>query len=308
MAISPRTIIRNPALLALTTLAAGAVGVVGVAVMMCGGSCPASNAEYNPTLVQYHGEYSPCADVAVADSNQWTEMDFVRVAFCYNEVGDQETALLNAKVGLLRYPSSETLLNVRGYQEIELGLYADAVDTLRNGVSRVTPTDGVMENNLAWSGLWAPRSMDLREARKHITNSLTRDPSSCEGIHTGMWVEYAIAASQTNVERENAIARFDILRDRYFGCEARLNSGKPEVVQEVLGAATLDFEMSRLAPNDRVKPAWARAHTSAILARLAMQTAQTNGFADPGFLCAAATPVAQTHNTCLRLSHPVMGR
>ncbi len=302
MAISPRTIIRNPALFALTTLAAGAVGLVGMA-MMCTGTCPASDAEYS--TVEYRPVYSACANVAAADSNQWTEMDFVRVVYCHDESGDQETALLNAKMGLLRYPSSETLLNIRGYHEINLGLYADAVDTLRNGVARVTPTNGVMENNLAWSGLWAPRKMDLREARKHISNSLARDPASCEGIHTGMWVEYAIAASQTNVERETAIARFDVLRDRYFGCEARLNNGKPEVVQEVLGTATLDFEMSRLAPNDRVKPAWARAHTSATLARLAMQTAQVNGFADPDFLCTEATPVAQTHNTCLRLAVPV---
>lgn len=300
MAISPRTIIRNPALLALTTLAAGAVGVVGV-TMMCGSACPASDIDYQRT-VEYRQADSPCAAVAVADSNQWTEMDFIRVVYCHDTAGDQEAALLNAKVGLLRYPSSETLLNVRGYQEIELGLYGDAVDTLRNGVARVTPTDGVMENNLAWSGLWAPRKMDLREARKHISNSLTRDPNSCEALHTGMWVEYAVAASQTNVEREHAIARFDVLRDRYFGCEARLNEGKPEVVQEVLGAATMDFEMSRLAPNSRVKPAWARAHTSGTLAKMAMQTARTNGFDDAEFLCNAATPIAQTHNTCLRLT------
>ncbi|MEZ4458589.1 MAG: hypothetical protein R3E66_02455 [bacterium] len=296
MAIAPRTILKNPALLALTTLAVGAVGAGGMlALYLASVSC-----QY-PANVQ---NFDPCAyTVESSDTSRWTEREFVAHATCDAGMDNDWGALDTAKTGLLRYPSSEVLLNIRGYHEINLGLYDEAVDTLRNGVARVTPSNGVMENNLAWAGLWAPRKMDLREARALYTRSLERDPNSCEAVHTGMWVEYAIAAKEGEAERRNAIKRYDTLRDRYDGCERRLAEPSEDRIQEVLGAATLDFEMSKLAAaNNQTKPAWARAHMSTILARSAMTVARSEGMTDVDTLCSGATPIGQTHTTCVQLA------
>lgn len=297
MAIAPRTVIKNPALLALTTLAVGAVGMV-VANMYMHVNARGCTMYAPPVQAS-----SPCErQVGTLDKRQWGEREFISVAMCEANMQNDAAALAVARKGLLRYPSSETLLNIRGYHEISLGMYDQAVDTLRGGVARVTPSDGVMENNLAWAGLWSPRKMDLSEARRLYVSSLERDPSSCEAVHTGMWVEYAVATSAGDVERRNAIRRYDLMRDRYDGCERRLANPSVDRIQEVLGAATLDFEMSRLAANDRVKPAWARAHTSAVLAREAMNVARAQGITDTEQLCAGATPIGQTQSTCLKLT------
>lgn len=295
MAIAPRTIIRNPALLALTSLAATAVAAGGLFVMVF--TC--SKAPTHHTVY----EAQTCTYVVDSqDQNVWSEFDFVNVVSCFDDQDDHVAALNTARTGLQRYPTSEVLWNLRGYQEIELQDYEAAVATLRTGLTRVTPTNGVMENNLAWAGLWASRTMDLREARRHYTASLERDGASCEALHTGLWTEYAIAASQSDMERKNAMQRYDALRVRYSGCEQRLDPSNLDTVEEVLGAATIDFEMSRLEAGTRGPQVWAAARSSANLARQAVNTANSAGVQDIEALCAAATPIPSAQHACMQVT------
>lgn len=296
MAIAPRTVIRNPALLALTSLAATAVAAGGLFIMAF--SCSKA-----PT---HHTVYEMPTCNYVADSQDqaaWSEYDYVNVVSCFDDQNDHVSALNTARAGLQHYPSSEVLWNLRGYQEIELQDYEAAVATLRTGLTRVTPTNGVMENNLAWAGLWASRTMDLREARRHYTASLERDPSSCEALHTGLWTEYAVAVSKSDTERKDAMKRYDALRVRYSGCEQRLDPNNLNTVEEVLGAATIDFEMSRLDAGARGPQVWAAARSSANLARQALNTASSAGVQDVEALCAASTPVPSAQHACMQVAH-----
>lgn len=287
MAIAPRTIIRNPALLALTTLAVTAVAGFGLWVMTPSGGCGYVVEEVVPT----------CHTVASSDDqSMWNESDFVEVVACFDATENHHRALSTARAGLLRYPSSESLLNLRGYHEIELEQYENAVDTLRNGLSRVTPTNGVMENNLAWAGLWAPRKMDLYEARRLYVSSLSRDPSSCEAIHTGMWTEFAIASTGSEHVRRDAVGRYDALRARYNGCEQRMTSARPETVTEVVGTATMDFGLAAM-PGHSSTPDLRGALS---LGREAIAAGREAGMS-PAELCASATPFPYAQSLCQQM-------
>jgi hypothetical protein len=293
MAITPKTLIKSPAVLLGTTVSVLALGAAWSAFQ-----CPVQVETYEPRNTQLFAE---CAHMASSPNVQhWSETDFVNVAFCYDDAEQAFMAIDVADLGLQSYPKSETLYNIKGYHLIETGAYEEAVSVLRDGINKVQLTSGIMENNLSWASLWVPREMPLETSRTLYQSALKRDTNgiNCEAVHTGMWVEYAMAASGSTHVRGDALNRYDALREQYDGCEKRLKSGERHIVEEVLGAAVLDVEVAKLQTEGQ-RPAWARTHSGIALAKQAMNANTSK--VDRAALCEGATPVASTQHTCQRL-------
>ncbi len=299
MAITPRTLLKNPLILIVATLSFFAM--TALSIFMLTSSCQQKTVKVNRVVVE---TYDACNYVAsTPEMMNWSENDFIAVAACYDGKNDSQSAINIADHGLRMYPRSESLFNIKGYHQIEMKRYEAAVDTLRHGLEMVrTPTTGTMENNLAWAGLWVPREMTLGQARNLYTRSLQRDAKSCEAIHTGLWVEYAVAAQANGPTRKFAINRYDRLRDQYDGCEKRVLSTSDEnIIAEVLGAGVLDYEMAMLSSSDS-KPDWARRHTANKLIKTATSQAKSVNVFNSAELCEAATPIGALQHSCLQLT------
>lgn len=177
--------------------------------------------------------------------SMWSVADWSLMASCFEAQENNALAERTAARGLAYHPRSETLHNTRGYNLIVMEEYDRAVAHLRVALQAVRPTDGVLQNNLAWAGLFASDKMTLSEARRHYKASL-RHGGSCEAFHTGMWVEYGVAARSHGSARDAAIATYQGLRAKYEPCTSRVNQGDRTVGYEVAGAGILDQEMHKL--------------------------------------------------------------
>jgi len=294
MAITPKTLIKSPAVLLGASLSIIAIGALGASMFSV---CD------RDLYVEEVANFQECSHLASnAEVANWNEGDFVKVAFCYEDLEMGYQALDVAEFGLGVYPKSETLHNIRGYHLIDMGEYEQAVHALTEGVNRVNLTNGIMENNLSWASLWVPREMPLEQSRTLYQSALKRNVQgiNCEAVHTGMWVEYAIAASGSEHVRQEALKRYDGLRDQYDGCEKRLSNGTKHVIEEVMGAAVLDVEVAKLQTSGQ-RPAWARAHSGLKLTKEALQAVQAHQTLTLDEVCTGATPVAGTQHTCERL-------
>lgn len=299
MAITPRTLLKNPLILIVATLSFFAI--TGLTFFALTSSCKQKTVTVHKVVVE---NQHACNYVAsTTRMSEWTENDFIAVAACYDGRDDSLGAINVTDHGLRMYPRSESLFNIKGYHQIELKQHEAAVQTLRRGLKMVrTPSNGTMENNLAWAGLWVPRTMNLGEARNLYSRSLQRDAKSCEAIHTGLWVEFAVAAKANGPTRNFAIKRYDRLRDQYDGCEKRaLNTSDTNVIAEVLGAGVLDYEMATLSSSD-AKPDWARRHTANKLIKTATSQAKSVNAFNSAELCEAATPIGSLQHSCLQLT------
>lgn len=295
MAITPKTLIKSPAVLLGATVSILAVGAFGASLLTV---CDREVYVVEETL-----DVSECSHLASNHAmSNWSEADFVKVAFCFEDLEMGYQALEVAHEGLVVYPKSETLHNVRGYHLINMGDHELAVDALKEGVTQANLTNGIMENNLAWASLWAPREMPLEHSRALYQSALKRDVQgiNCEAVHTGMWVEYAIAASGSEHVRQEALKRYDGLRDQYDGCEKRLSNGTKHVIEEVMGAAVLDVEVAKLQTTGQ-RPAWARTHAGLKLTKEALGAVKAHQTLSAQDVCAGATPVAGTQHTCEQL-------
>ncbi len=159
-------------------------------------------------------------------------------------------AVMKSKDALNQYPRSEALSNLKAIHEIEGRRFHDAVSTLQRAKTVIAPTTGTMDNNLAWAGLWT--GQNRLALQRSYTAALRFSGSDCNVIHTGMWVEYALAAENTGAIRERSILRYRALRHKYEGCEFRADNRNPnEFAYEVIGAGVLDQEISKLDVNKR---------------------------------------------------------
>lgn len=159
-----------------------------------------------------------------------------------------ESAISIASQGLIDYPRSEALANLKAIHEIELRRFKSAVITLERARRVVTITDGTLDNNLAWAGLWTGMNRDRLQnlyiaALMMENKSKTKSKNKCETIHTGMWVEYVVASENTGATRLRAIDNFDSLRRAYDGCERRKVTNKDEYGYELVGAGLIEREM-----------------------------------------------------------------
>jgi len=243
MALSPRSLIKSPMVLVAATISLGIAAVGLFTFFAFTTTCSKSKTKTKVVRVVQHKDACQQKMAAVNEAN-WSEVQHARLAECYTDRTEYSKATAAADRGLKFHPNSEMLFNIKAYNQIQDREYDAAVRTLRQGLGRVKPTSSVMENNLAWAGLWTPRKVSVEEARILYRRALAKSPKSCETLHTGLWVEYAIASQGHDAVRNSAINQYNNLRERYDGCEKRLETNDRDTVHEVLGAGVLDLEMA----------------------------------------------------------------
>lgn len=295
MAITPRTI--------LTSAAPATVAVVSLYFFTVLGTAAFSSLnDTDDSVDQVTFEESSSADMYRSSAcdhvaarfgdepSQWSEFAWVNFTYCFDQNDDSPMVIKTARQGLEHHPSSEVLYNLKGYHQIVTDDHAAAIDTLREGMDQVAHSrNGVMANNLAWAGLWEPRQMQLEEARGLYVKSLAQSPGVCETVHTGLFVEFALANQAQGLERFDALKRFSELRNRYNRCLDRLDDGKWETVVEIIGAAVLFDNVDNANPKT-VHP----------LMRSATQTLiRDHGEVTIEEVCEEAMPLADFHHDCI---------
>lgn len=303
MAITPRTIFTNPASAAVAAASLFALTAVGMySSSMCGG-CPSQRVE----TVKVAHEWSPCEDVRqsmAGDQSQWSEFEWYQYASCYERAEDSSRVIEVSSQGLNYYPASEALFNLKGYHQISLQKYEDAVNTLELGLRRVgSPSNGVMTNNLAWAGLWVPRDMELQRARALYKRSLSKDSNMCETIHTGLWVEYAISENTQGLERARSLRALGQLRDNYIqsGCTERYDDGNHEQLIEVMGAAVVFEDVDRDLRQNALLDTNDALESTMLMHNVARELRKRQRGASIDKLCTESIPVASAHHTCMEL-------
>jgi hypothetical protein len=294
MAITPRTIFTNPASAALAAASLFTVTAAGMYALNT--SCASSPCELRAVEVYE----SPCASVHESlgyDKSTWSEYGWFTYAECYSEQNASSKVVDVTTQGLRHYPASEALYNMKGYHQIKLGDHADAVKTLEEGIRRVGRTSsGVMANNLAWAGVWAPREMESTRARQLYRQSLAQNPNVCETIHTGMWVEYAISKKTDGFERAAALRAFQSLASDYEACEGRYQNGEWDTLVEVLGAAVIKADVaSDLDCGMKV------ASEKELLRDVSVELRKRYRGASIDALCRESIPVSAAHHACVDL-------
>ncbi len=294
MAITPRTILTSaaPATVAVVSLyfftVLGTAAFTSMTNQTSSQEGPVADQEVLPTS----SECQHVADRFAADHEEWSEFAWVNYAYCFDRMENSEKTIAAAAKGLQFHPRSEILFNLKGYHEIVSGEHVEAIETLRTGHDRIQHhRSGVLANNLAWAGLWEPREMDLDEARSLYIESLALSPGVCESMHTGLFVEYAIANQATGLDRYDALKRFSQLRSSYNRCLDRISENDWDTIVEVVGAAVLFKDIDQASDSQRVHP----------LMRTAVRAMDRyNGDVTADDVCREAMPLADFHNQCVR--------
>lgn len=301
MAITPRTIFSSAApatVAAASLLAFTAAGTV--AYMSSTTNCQRQKADRHQdraaaTVTACEGVRAHLGD----NQARWSEGDWARYATCFENHGHSQLTIEVASEGLEHYPRSEYLYNMVGYHQITLDRHAEAVQTLTRGLHNIdNPYSGVLQNNLAWAGLWAPREVSLDESRRLYTAALEKEPRVCAYIHTGLWVEYAKAKQASGVEKFVALRRFENLRRSYEPCLDRLAHADWKTVTEVAGAATLFDEIDETSYHNKVAPSGRVTSGDALLAEVAQKVDDSYSGVSVDDLCSESMPVATTHHLC----------
>lgn len=250
MALTPRSFLRSPMLILALLISAGLAfaGSALFASVFCSWNSPADEVVIHE-IDQFEAFRGAGCDHLLNEFNPaavaWTPQNWVALAVCFESQEDNQRAATVAAHGLSYHPASEDLHNIRGYNLIVLKQYDRAVTQLRAALQAVEPTTGTLQNNLAWAGLYASDRMTLSEARRHYKASLDLGPS-CEALHTGMWVEYAVASRSAGTARDEAIDAYNVLRSKYEPCTTRVRGGNQITAYEVAGAGILDGEIYKL--------------------------------------------------------------
>lgn len=296
MAITPRTILTSAAPATVAVVSLYFFTVLGTTAFTCltdTEEATSQNGTEAPVTELDPLQSTSCDHVAdrfgADDTESWSEFAWVNYAYCFDQRDESEAAIAAAQRGLQHYPNSEVLFNLKGYHQSVLGRHDEAIETLSLGMDRVdNPRNGVMANNLAWAGLWEPRMMHPEEARDLYIRSLALSPGVCETLHTGLFVEYAIADQAEGLDRFNALKRFSDLRDQYNRCLDRLEDGGRDTVVEVVGAAVLFEDVDHL--DNEIHPLMHSATTTLIN--------QREDFSIDA-ICEEAMPLADYHHDCV---------
>lgn len=290
MAITPRTILTSAAPATVAVVSLYVFTVLGTAAYHSAKSSPAPQVD-NPSVQALTGDRS--CDIVFdhfgADQTSWSENGWIHYAACFDNQKRSKAVVDVTSEALVHYPRSEVLYNLQGYHLIEQGLYSQAIDTLQRGLSMVqVQRTGTMANNLAWASLWDQRSIPLDEARGLYLRALSLNPSSCETLHTGLFVEHAIAQKAHGLDRFESLKRFADLRQKYSGCLDRLNDADEKTALEIVGAAVL-FE-SVDSNNPEVVSPLTQQSTARLSEFFRGETVDV--------ICSDAMPMADMHHHC----------
>ncbi|TDP75462.1 hypothetical protein [Bradymonas sediminis] len=302
MAITPRTIFSSPASATVATVALLAFSAVGtLAYQVANRTAPEAR------VVQMTKTSTRCdsvREVVGPNMARWSENEWIVLASCYENQNDSLAAARVAKHGVHFYPRSETLYNIAGYHEISRGEYSRAIHTLRTGLRNVErPTSGVMANNLAWASLWVPNATSATEARALYQSALRYDTNSCETLHTGLWVEYALAMQNTSgIQQAQALRNFQNLRARYNSCESRVDDGQWKSMVEVVGASVLFEKIDHmLDPSTDLHGAYGvRSEGTQSVARVTNKLRENFSGTSIRALCDEAMPLTSTRADCVK--------
>lgn len=282
MAILPRTLIAQPA-----AAAVAAVSLFGFTVL-------ATSAQQHLERARLHQSYAaPCASVdeQLGPRQFWQHADFVRYAACFEDANDSRGVIEVTTDGLLRYPKSQVLYNMKGYHQIELHEFSDAIDTLEAGLVAVPEqTSGVMENNLAWAYLWVDQPV-RSSPRALVQASLDKD-ATCEALHTGLFVEFDIARKSSGIAQAEALRNFQSLRTRYQDCENR--DSKWNTAVEAAGAAVLYAEVEQLMGTP-----WDQRGLGLTMRVTATNLRNHHASSSVALLCNEAMPLADLRPACV---------
>jgi len=308
MAITPRTIFSSAAPATVAAVSLLAFTAVGTVAYMSAQQCDRSEKGLEKPA---NAAATGCEDLSEAlgsDRSQWTERDWVQYANCFKRQKNARAAIEAASEGLRHHPNSAPLYNIKGYHEITLERHTNAIDTLRTGLSRAdTPYTGVLENNLAWAGLWAPRELSLEKARGLYRRALDKEPNVCAYLHTGLWVEYATARQASGVDRFQALKKFEDLRTRYASCLDRLDQANWKTVAEIAGASVMYSDLAGDAAGVETESE-SQPSGRELLDRVARTLKQNYSGVGVDGLCRDAMPVSTTHQTCVEQLNRAMRR
>lgn len=283
MAITPRSFALNPGLIGLGT---AALLIAGIAIL------------FGPHNQAFNGDdgRAECLPSSHAP-DQWGEAQWWAHVQCLADSGDGHTAYRAADRAVSHYPSSEALLNLRGFVAGRNGDHAVAAYDFRRGQQLTGSPSGVFENNIAWSTLWLLDDLSperahraLLDARRLYEQSLNKQ-WSCERVHTGLFVEFALLGHQTN--RAFALDRYNELYQQYEPCWDRVATGDELVVEEISSAAIMDEQL-----RTQIDPHHSARHRHHL--RQALRRASDAGVST-GELCKSAIPVAPARVACLEL-------
>ncbi len=296
MAITPRTILTSPAPATVAVVSLYFFTVLGTAAFTC--LTDKTDVDDQPvgeelTADALLNQSDACDQVAQRfgeDTDHWSEYAWINMAYCFDDAGERQLAIDTARLGLEDYPRSEILYNIKGYHQIVLEKHSEAIDTLERGMDNVTHhRNGVMANNLAWAGLWVPDEISPKEARDLYVKSLALSPNVCETLHTGMFVEFAIADKADGIDQFEPRKRFAELRNSYNRCLDRLQGADRKTLAEIIGAAVMFDEMDNAAGPD-VQPLMLSATSTLV-----------NDYEDVSVetICDEAMPLADYRDNCV---------
>lgn len=298
MAITPRTIFASaaPATLAIASL--GFFTVLGTSAYQSLQSTRMQD-PWGLTVGSTLGDprLDQCAHLPAAlgePDERWGERAWIEYIECFRASGQGAMVIAMAQEGLRFHPGSTYMYVAASEEQRRQGDYDRALQTLQTGLGNVSDAKGqaVIANNLAWVGLSAPRAMRLEQARAAYSASLTSAPGVCETLHTGMWVEYAIAQDATGVDRFDALSRFSVLADEYTPCMTRQHQDPWFLTTEALGAAML---LEDVTPRQTVEDQ--ALHPAMVQVAQSVQSHYRGTSLDA--LCKEAIPMAHLHHRCV---------
>ena len=295
MAITPRTILTSAAPATVAVVSLYFFTVLGTAAFTCLTDADESAGEAPDdasaaTVLERSDACDHVANRFGDDKSAWSEFAWVNYGYCFDDRDESQLAIEVARQGLEHHPDSEILYNLKGYHQIVLGKHAEAIDTLEEGMTSVSHhRNGVMANNLAWAGLWEPRKMNPEDARELYVKSLALSPGVCETVHTGLFVEFAIADQADGIDQFEPRKRFSQLRNRYNRCLDRLADGDRKTVAEVLGAAVLFDDFDNTSANE-VHP---------LMSSATAKYAKHHSDVSIDTICEEAMPLADYHHQCV---------
>lgn len=248
MAITPKSVVLNPTLfiLAIISVAVPALLVFGM---------------FSSPRISYWETVRATCPNAEGDPPAWSEHEWNVHVQCFLERREYPPAYAAAAEAVRYHPNSETLINYKGYAAGRDGEHAVAAFDFRDGLRRTGSPSGIFENNLAWTMLFQAQQVTpprreplLQQARGLYRESLTKR-TSCERIHTGMYVEFAIAELRSEMTHDlvhdpayrTALRNYQDLYEAYRPCWQRVRSGNALVTEEILSAAIVDAQMGRVA-------------------------------------------------------------
>lgn len=282
MAVLPRTLLTQPAPAAVAAVSLFGFTIIGI------------SAQQHLDKQQLDMAYTaPCEqlDEELGPRQFWQHNDYVRYASCFEDAADSRGVIAVATEGLAQYPKSQLLYNLKGYHAIELHEFDVAISTLEDGLLQVPEqTSGVMENNLAWAYLWEDEGGTDR-ARSLYQASLDRE-SSCETLHTGLFVEFEFARSSSGIAQAEALRNFQSLRTRYQECENR--DARWNTAVEAAGAAVLYAEAEQLMGSP-----WDQRGLGLTMRITAANLRRHHVSASVALLCSEAMPLRDLRPACV---------